>query len=191
MASSAWRHWGCTTPKVITGMKAMFNEASELDGYEDLTPEDQEKVNQAWIDGKVADEDIPETARKPGGAAGEDDEEEEKPKKKRAAPKKKAEDANGDEEEKPKKKAAPKKKAEKDEENDADEEKPKKRVIKAKVRSSMYTIQLSNIECLDRRPMRMRMMPPMPMKTQRRNQRNGRPKPRFVPSSITPFIHGN
>lgn len=64
-------------------MKNSFEQASELDGYEDLKPEDQEKVDKAWEDGHVADEDIPDSARKPAG----DEEEVEKKKK---APKRKA-----------------------------------------------------------------------------------------------------
>ena len=103
-------------------MRKQFESAADLDGYDDLKPEDQEKVNKAWEEGHVAEEDIPETAKKPEG-----DEEEEKPKK----TKKKAkvsvtplicsigmvcwstfqkDDEDGDEEEKPKK-APPKKKA--------------------------------------------------------------------------------
>ena len=61
-------------------MKKSFSDASELDGYEDLKPEDQEKVNKAWEEGHVADEDIPESARKADD--GEDDGEEKAPKKK-------------------------------------------------------------------------------------------------------------
>lgn len=63
-------------------MKKSFDEADELDGFETLNEPDQEKIRKAWTDGHVADEDIPETARK---AEGDDDEEEEeeveKPKK--------------------------------------------------------------------------------------------------------------
>lgn len=66
-------------------MKKSFESASELDGYEDLKPEDQAKIEEAWKVGNVADEDVPESARKPEG---EDGDAEEKPKK--AAPKKRA-----------------------------------------------------------------------------------------------------
>ncbi|KAH7918254.1 zf-PARP-domain-containing protein [Leucogyrophana mollusca] len=120
--SYAWRHWGCTTAKIIANMKEQFPAANDLDGFEDLNEEDQDRVRTAWENGKVADEDIPETARKAEGDAGEEDEE--KPKKKRAPPKKKADDG----EEKPKRKRAPaKKKAEEDDDDDDDaEEKPKK-----------------------------------------------------------------
>lgn len=79
-------------------MKNSFNEASELDGYEDLREEDQERISKAWEDGHVADEDIPDSARKPEGEEGEEEEEEEKPKKK--APARKKKEADG--EEKPK-----------------------------------------------------------------------------------------
>ena len=70
-------------------MKQQFNEASELDGFDDLKEEDQGRVTKAWEAGHVADEDIPETARKAEG------DEEEKPKK-RAPPKKKAENSTED-----------------------------------------------------------------------------------------------
>jgi len=67
-------------------MKKSFSEADELDGFDELQPEDQDRIRKAWDDGRVADEDVPETARKPEKA--DDASEEEKPKKKRAPPKK-------------------------------------------------------------------------------------------------------
>jgi len=84
-----------------------MSEASELDGYEDLRPEDQKKVSAAFAAGKVADEDIPESAKKPGGAGAgeEEDEEEEKPKKKKA-PAKKEKEKDADAEAKPKRSRA-------------------------------------------------------------------------------------
>jgi len=72
-------------------MKKSFPEADELDGFDDLQPEDQDKIRKAWDDGHVADEDVPETARKPDAV--EDANEEVKPKKKRAPAKK---DGEGD-----------------------------------------------------------------------------------------------
>lgn len=74
-------------------MKKSFDEADQLDGFEELSSPDQDKVRKAWDDGHVADEDIPETARKEGDEDGEEeDEEEEKPKK---AAGKKAADKGG------------------------------------------------------------------------------------------------
>jgi hypothetical protein len=94
---SAWRHWGCVTSKIFANMKKSFEDPSELDGYGDLKEEDQERVTKAFEEGKVADEDIPDSAKDADGAAGGDDEEEEeKPKKKRAPAKKKGEDASGE-----------------------------------------------------------------------------------------------
>ncbi|RXW17302.1 hypothetical protein EST38_g8557 [Candolleomyces aberdarensis] len=61
-SSFAWRHWGCTTPKIISNLKSQHPEPSELDGYEDLRPEDQAKIVKAWQDGHVDPEDIPPTA---------------------------------------------------------------------------------------------------------------------------------
>ena len=81
-------------------MKKSFGEGSELDGYEDLQPEDQDKVVKAWQDGHVADEDIPDSARKPAGEEGA-----EKPKKAKKAPaKKKVTESDGEAEERPKRK---------------------------------------------------------------------------------------
>lgn len=71
-------------------MKKSFEEADELDGFEDLDDDDQEKIRKAWTEGHVADEDIPDTARKPSkDEEGEvdDDEDDEKPVKKKAAAK--------------------------------------------------------------------------------------------------------
>ncbi|PIL27746.1 transcription factor [Ganoderma sinense ZZ0214-1] len=86
--SFSWRHWGCVTSKIISNMKDSFNEADELDGFDELKDEDQERIKKAWEDGHVAAEDVPETAKKADGD--EEDEEEEKPKKKGG--KKKAEE---------------------------------------------------------------------------------------------------
>ena len=83
-------------------MKTQVENASELDGFEDLNPEDQEKITKAWETGKVAPEDIPESAKKPQDEEGEG--EEKKPKGKRAA---KKTDVEG--EEKPKRVRKPKK----------------------------------------------------------------------------------
>ncbi|KAI9428839.1 hypothetical protein H4582DRAFT_1807754 [Lactarius indigo] len=101
--SFAWRHWGCTTETIITNMKKSFTEADELDGFDELQPADQDKIRKAWEDGHVADEDVPETARKAQGDDGAD--EEPKPKKKRAPAKK----ADEGESSKPKKARATKK----------------------------------------------------------------------------------
>ncbi|EPS95078.1 hypothetical protein FOMPIDRAFT_1038644 [Fomitopsis schrenkii] len=93
--SFSWRHWGCVTTKILSNMKNSFDEADELDGFEDLNDDDQEKIRKAWGEGKVADEDIPDTARK---ADGEDDEEEEeeKPKAKKGGKKKADAEKDGD-----------------------------------------------------------------------------------------------
>ncbi|KAG2353537.1 hypothetical protein BDR07DRAFT_702010 [Suillus spraguei] len=71
--SYAWRHWGCTTAKIISNMKSQFESADELDGFDDLKDEDKERLRKAWEEGKVADEDIPETARKAPGEEAEDE----------------------------------------------------------------------------------------------------------------------
>ena len=105
-ACSAWRHWGCVTPKILSNIKAAIGDVDDLDGFDDLKDEDKERLRHAFQDGKVADEDIPPSARKPA------DEDGEKPKKKRAPAKKKAEaDTEEGGEEKPKKASASKSRA--------------------------------------------------------------------------------
>lgn len=100
-------------------MKKSFDEPSELDGYDELRPEDQAKIVKAWQEGKVDPADIPESARKPAAAGDEGEEDGEKPKKKPAA------------------KRAPKKKAEDEEEGGEAVEKPKKSRAKAKVGTTL------------------------------------------------------
>jgi hypothetical protein len=88
------------TPKILANMKSQFENASELDGFEDLRDEDKQRVTVAFGAGKVAEEDIPASAKRADGTADDVEEEEEKPKKKRAPAKKK--DDDGDAEAKPK-----------------------------------------------------------------------------------------
>lgn len=52
----AWRHWGCTTKKIIENMKKSFESASELDGFDEVSEENQAKLTAAWEAGEVADE---------------------------------------------------------------------------------------------------------------------------------------
>ena len=54
-------------------MKEIFDDADDLDGFEDLKDEDQEKIRKAWEDGKVDPADIPESAKKPEEDEDEDD----------------------------------------------------------------------------------------------------------------------
>ncbi|KAJ7690163.1 hypothetical protein B0H16DRAFT_1589752 [Mycena metata] len=125
--SFAWRHWGCTTAKVLANVKKVHDAADEVDGFEELSAEDQARVSKAWEEGHVADEDIPESARKP---AGDDDDEDETPKKKKSAPRKKKADAEDGDEPKPKKKAAPRKKKAADDDEDAGDEETEKKAKK-------------------------------------------------------------
>ncbi|KAH7103764.1 Cullin binding-domain-containing protein [Auriculariales sp. MPI-PUGE-AT-0066] len=122
-----WKHWGCVTARVLTNVKKTIDDPTDLDGYDELQPVDQKKIETAWAEGHIADEDIPESARKPE-EEGDDDE---KPKKKKAPAKKKTEDDDG--EEKPKRKRAPAKKKKVDsDDDDVEEEKPKKAPAKRK-----------------------------------------------------------
>ncbi|EJT99408.1 zf-PARP-domain-containing protein [Dacryopinax primogenitus] len=139
--SFQWRHFGCVTDRFMGNILKSVGEIEELDGYEDLKLEDQEKVKKAFETRTIEPEDIPESAKKP--EADGEGEEEEKPKKKRTTKKTDKDEEEGEpkkkratkktdkneEEEEPKKKRETKKKA-KDE--DEEDEPPKKRVRKAK-----------------------------------------------------------
>ncbi|KAK7684965.1 hypothetical protein QCA50_011800 [Cerrena zonata] len=64
--SWAYRHWGCVTPKVISNMKEIFDNAADLDGFDELEEADQEKITKAWEDG---DDDEEEGGKKKGKKA--------------------------------------------------------------------------------------------------------------------------
>ncbi|KDE05424.1 hypothetical protein MVLG_04219 [Microbotryum lychnidis-dioicae p1A1 Lamole] len=160
--SFQWRHWGCLTKTVLANVKNKIDKAEDIDGFEDLREEDQERVKKAYETGHIAPEDIPESAKAKDEEGDESPADEGRPAKeghsspnKRApAPKAKskskkaqAEDEEELEEEKPKKKktaALAKKRAKKEATPDEDseeeaeavstdeEEKPKKK----KARSS-------------------------------------------------------
>ena len=84
-------------------MKKTFEQADELDGFEELNEADQARVTAAWEAGHVAEEDVPESARKPEKETGEEGSEE---------------DDGEEKEKKPKKKAAKKEKAKKEDKED-------------------------------------------------------------------------
>lgn len=52
--SFAWRHFGCMTAKQFQNIKNDFDEADDVDGFEELTPEDQEKFRKAFAEGHGA-----------------------------------------------------------------------------------------------------------------------------------------
>ena len=91
---SAWRHWGCADAKLVEKMKASYDEPSKIEGWDDLKEGEKEKVQRAWEEGQIPDDD------KGAGEAVDTG-------KKKAAPRKKKDE---DGEEKPKKARAPRKK---------------------------------------------------------------------------------
>ncbi|KKK18802.1 hypothetical protein AOCH_002889 [Aspergillus ochraceoroseus] len=55
-----WRHWGCVTPKIIANFGELVGDDKDLstiDGFDELSPENQEKVKKAVEQGHVDDED--------------------------------------------------------------------------------------------------------------------------------------
>ncbi|GAA97672.1 uncharacterized protein L969DRAFT_87779 [Mixia osmundae IAM 14324] len=116
--SFKWRHWGCVTPKVISNLKTAFEDPAELDGYEDLRPEDQTRIKDAYDQGHIAPEDVnPNSLSRepPPAESGEEGADEKPSPKKKTATKRKAkkeeedDDADGQVVEKPKKKRRTKK----------------------------------------------------------------------------------
>jgi hypothetical protein len=104
------------TSRIIEGSKQDETKPEELDGFEELREEDQARIVKAYEEGKVAEEDIPESAK-----IHLDEEGNVIPyvapvvvkEKKKAAPRKKAakkdsDDEGDDDEDKPKKKPAKK-----------------------------------------------------------------------------------
>ncbi|CAO3670842.1 unnamed protein product [Umbelopsis ramanniana] len=118
----AWRHWKCTTPKVLENLKSLDDVEEDLIGFSELHEEDQERVKAALEEGHVSESEEPE------GDEEEKKEEEkkaEKPKPKaKAAGKKAAAKKEEDAEAKPKK--ATKAKTE-DQDQDKEKPEPKKR----------------------------------------------------------------
>ncbi|KAF8323756.1 hypothetical protein DL93DRAFT_2028364, partial [Clavulina sp. PMI_390] len=62
--SWVWRHWGCVTPQVLSNVRALIPKVAELEGYDGIGEENQAKLDKAWEDGRIADEDVPPSALK-------------------------------------------------------------------------------------------------------------------------------
>lgn len=55
--SRNWRHFGCSDDKMIASMKVSYGEPSEIEGFSQLKPAEQEKVQRAWDADEVLVED--------------------------------------------------------------------------------------------------------------------------------------
>ncbi|WVN85585.1 uncharacterized protein L203_100734 [Cryptococcus depauperatus CBS 7841] len=133
--SFKWRHWGCTTPEVIKHWKDDFNEATELDGFDELPEDAQQKIIDAWDAGHVRDEDIPDSAKADKVEEGVNEANIEKPTTKKAGRKTKKDEGEVPvDEDQPKKRKAPVKKAKEEPKNEDIEEKSpqKKRKVSAR-----------------------------------------------------------
>ncbi|CCA72293.1 hypothetical protein PIIN_06227 [Serendipita indica DSM 11827] len=112
--SWAYRHYGCTTSTVFNNMKKAYGAASEVEGFDQLKPEDQEKFTKAWDKGEVEPEDLLKakkllrrsrlgpgrSKRQTSDYGDDDDDEEDEPKpKKKAAPRRKKKKADSDDDE--------------------------------------------------------------------------------------------
>lgn len=52
-----WHHWGCATPTIIQSVKTSYDAPSELDGYGELKDGEKEKVQRAWDEGEIPEDD--------------------------------------------------------------------------------------------------------------------------------------
>ncbi|KAI7891908.1 uncharacterized protein EV154DRAFT_209362 [Mucor mucedo] len=59
---SRWRHWVCVTSKVIENMQKDYSSPDQIQGWEDLRPEDQERVQRAWDEGEIPQAERPTPA---------------------------------------------------------------------------------------------------------------------------------
>ncbi|WVO19689.1 uncharacterized protein IAS62_000979 [Cryptococcus decagattii] len=92
--SFKWRHWGCTTPEVIKHWKEDFKKPSEIDGFDEIPEEYQQKITDAWNEGHVKEGDVPASARVE--KVEENEPEDEKPATKKKATKKATAEAHED-----------------------------------------------------------------------------------------------
>ncbi|EEB05541.2 zf-PARP type zinc finger protein [Schizosaccharomyces japonicus yFS275] len=55
-----WRHWGCVTDKVLSNVKTKIGDdiAKNLDGFDDVGAENQERILRAFENGHVEDADL-------------------------------------------------------------------------------------------------------------------------------------
>ncbi|OAX84122.1 hypothetical protein ACJ72_01511 [Emergomyces africanus] len=58
--SWSWKHWGCVTPRQIASIQEIVGDEKDytlLDGYDEISAENQEKIREAVEQGHVADSD--------------------------------------------------------------------------------------------------------------------------------------
>ncbi|KAF1806820.1 hypothetical protein FB192DRAFT_1013148 [Mucor lusitanicus] len=75
-----WRHWLCTTPKVLANMREAMSEPEEIQGFDAIREEDQDRIRQAWADGELPEDEKKDEGEEEGAQGDhEEKEEEEKP----------------------------------------------------------------------------------------------------------------
>ncbi|KAG1041717.1 hypothetical protein G6F43_012051 [Rhizopus delemar] len=57
-----WRHWACCTPQVIRNMHTALSGPEELNGWDELREDDQERIRRTWEEGKIPDNEKPDPA---------------------------------------------------------------------------------------------------------------------------------
>jgi hypothetical protein len=50
----------CTTPKVLANMREAMSGPEELDGFDVLRDEDKERIQRAWDEGEISENEKPE-----------------------------------------------------------------------------------------------------------------------------------
>jgi len=175
-----WRHWGCVTKKVLANLMNS-GPLEDLDGFEDIGDEYQEKMRKAWENGEVAPDDIPESAKKP--KEGEDTEavgSSSSPVKDKKAVKKKSAKAADDEEEPKPKKAKKSKKAVTSDDDDV--EPPK---VRKAAKTSAKHEHSEDEEDEDEKPKTSRKAPPKKESNHAEDADLKKPKKRSRPARKT------
>ncbi|KAE8258226.1 hypothetical protein A4X13_0g1820 [Tilletia indica] len=93
--SFMWRHFGCITDTICTNLQKQIEDPTDLDGYEDLREEDQERIKYIFKNGHVPQDEVTpalreEAERKAEAAAAKQQEKEEKAAAKQKAKEEKA-----------------------------------------------------------------------------------------------------
>ncbi|KAG1441511.1 hypothetical protein G6F56_011449 [Rhizopus delemar] len=62
MKGVIWRHWTCCSDQVFENMRKTISGPEELNGWNELREDDQERVRRGWNEGSIPDNERPDPA---------------------------------------------------------------------------------------------------------------------------------
>ncbi|CAO3666547.1 unnamed protein product [Rhizopus stolonifer] len=62
MKGVIWRHWTCCSDQVFENMRKAMSGPEELNGWNELREDDQERVRRGWNEGSIPDNERPDPA---------------------------------------------------------------------------------------------------------------------------------